>query len=166
MCANEAKELNIQDEQGAVAKYANYFKNSGITEEAANAAGILARSKGKAGFSIARDAGEKVYAGHRAVFISNEVAMKPLLLAMLTMLTACSAPQDDKPIKPTVHRLDKVEFHRYQISESEYMLLVDIPDRYVDRRCAIYVNESTGTSSNLNCNFDDAGSPLPEGGAE
>ena len=41
------------------------------------------------------------------------------------------------------------------------MVLIDIPDKYAPRRCAVYVNEIT-RSSLLNCNFDDAGAPFPQ----
>ena len=67
-------ELNIRDEQGSVADYANYFKNSGITKEAADAGGLLARAKGQTGFAIARDASDDVYAAHSASLISDEAA--------------------------------------------------------------------------------------------
>lgn len=68
-------ELNIRDEQGGVSDYASYFKNSAIAEKDADAAGLLARPKGKAGFAIARDAGEDVFASHSAGIISDEAAL-------------------------------------------------------------------------------------------
>ena len=68
-------ELNIRDEQGGVSAYASYFKNSGITEATADSAGLLARPKGKVGFSIARDAGEDVFSAHSAGIISDEAAL-------------------------------------------------------------------------------------------
>jgi hypothetical protein len=46
-------ELNIRDEQGSVSDYARYFRDSGITEDAAQSRGLLARGKGRAGFSLA-----------------------------------------------------------------------------------------------------------------
>lgn len=67
--------LNIRDGQGGVSDYANFFRNSGITEQDANSEGLLARAKGKAGWSIARDAGENVYESHSAGIISDEAAL-------------------------------------------------------------------------------------------
>jgi diguanylate cyclase (GGDEF)-like protein len=66
--------LNIRDEQGSVADYANYFKATGIPEEAANAAGLLARAKGRTGFAIARDASDDIIASHSAGLLSDEAA--------------------------------------------------------------------------------------------
>jgi hypothetical protein len=59
-------ELNIRDNQGSIADYANYFRNSGITQEAAQARGLLARGAGKAGFAIARGGGESLFALHQS----------------------------------------------------------------------------------------------------
>ena len=54
-----------------------------------------------------------------------------------------------------------VQFHRYQLGAGEHMTLIDIPDKYVPRRCALFTNEATGHEL-LNCNFDAAGSSFPE----
>lgn len=59
-------ELNIRDGQGSTSDYASYFKHSDVTEEEANAAGLLARAKGRAGFSIAKSASEDVFALHQS----------------------------------------------------------------------------------------------------
>jgi hypothetical protein len=88
-------------------------------------------------------------------------------LAILLLLTACGARTEpvDHPSKPIVVAhpvVTAVSFHRYAISESEHMVIIDIPDRFVPRRCAVYVNELTKTSSSLNCNFDETSSPMPE----
>jgi hypothetical protein len=66
--------LNIRDEQGSAADYASYFKNAEVTEAAADAAGLLARSKGRTGFTIARDASPDTFAAHSAGVISDEAA--------------------------------------------------------------------------------------------
>lgn len=67
--------LNIREEQGSVADYANYFKNAGISKETADAEGLLARAKGRAGFSIARDASPDLLAAHSANLLSDEAAL-------------------------------------------------------------------------------------------
>jgi len=54
-----------------------------------------------------------------------------------------------------------VQSHTYQIGAGQQMTLVDIPDQYVPRRCALFTNEATGRQL-LSCNFDAAGSPFPE----
>lgn len=67
-------ELNIRDNQGSTGDYANYFKNSGLSEEDANARGLLARAKGKAGFAIARDGSEDVFALHQSGRLTDSQA--------------------------------------------------------------------------------------------
>lgn len=67
-------ELNIRDEQGSVGDYANYFKNSDISETEANTRGLLARAKGKAGFSIAKGASDDLFALHQAGRLSDAQA--------------------------------------------------------------------------------------------
>jgi thioredoxin reductase len=67
-------ELNIRDNQGSVADYANYFRNSGITQQAAESRGLLARGTGKAGFSIARGSGESLFGLHQSGRISDAQA--------------------------------------------------------------------------------------------
>lgn len=68
-------ELNIRDNQGETSDYANYFRNTpDITEEDAQSRGLLARSKGRAGFRIARDASEDVFALHQSKRLSDAQA--------------------------------------------------------------------------------------------
>lgn len=67
-------ELNIRDEQGSVSDYANYFRNSGITEEEAVAKGLLGRAKGKAGFSIGKNASDDLYALHQSGKLTDAAA--------------------------------------------------------------------------------------------
>lgn len=68
-------ELNIREEQGSVADYAQHFKAGGTTQEAAEQQGLLARAKGRAGFEIARSASEDTLAAHRAGLLSDEAAL-------------------------------------------------------------------------------------------
>lgn len=68
-------ELNIREEQGSVADYVQHFKASGITKEAADELGLLARAKGRAGFAIARDGTDDLRAAHRADRLSDEAAL-------------------------------------------------------------------------------------------
>lgn len=67
-------ELNIRDGQGSISDYANYIRNSGVTEADAKARGLLARAKGKAGFSIGRGASDDVFALHQSGEISDAQA--------------------------------------------------------------------------------------------
>jgi len=67
--------LNIRDGQGSVADYAQFFKAAGLTKDAADRAGLLARGKGKSGFAIARDASPDLLATHRAGNLSDEAAL-------------------------------------------------------------------------------------------
>ena len=68
-------QLNIREEQGSVADYVQYFKDSGITREAADERGLLARAKGRTAFAIARDASPDLAAAHRAGVLSDEAAL-------------------------------------------------------------------------------------------
>lgn len=58
-----------------------------------------------------------------------------------------------------------VKSQSYRLGVAEHMLLIDIPDRYVPRRCAVYVNETT-RSTIMNCNFDSVGEPFPQAAEE
>jgi hypothetical protein len=63
MAVKLAAEANIRDGQGITEDYAHYFKHSRqLTGEQADADGLLARPKGKAGWDLARNASENVYA--------------------------------------------------------------------------------------------------------
>jgi hypothetical protein len=55
-------ESNIREGQGSIKDYANYFRNTEITEQEARARGLLARVKGKTGFVIGKSAVDDVYA--------------------------------------------------------------------------------------------------------
>ena len=68
-------EMNIRDEHGSVSDYANYFKNSGISESEAKSRGLLGRAKGQAGFRIAMDASPDLLAAHRAGLLSDDAAL-------------------------------------------------------------------------------------------
>jgi hypothetical protein len=67
-------ELNIQDEQGEVKDYVNYFQGSGISKEDANSRGLLARTKGERGFAIANEGSAELIAAHRADAFGDEAA--------------------------------------------------------------------------------------------
>lgn len=59
-------ESNIRDGQGSIKDYAQYFRNTEITEESARERGLLSRSKGEAGFRIGKSAVDDVYAAFLA----------------------------------------------------------------------------------------------------
>jgi hypothetical protein len=77
-------ELNILDEKGEVKDYANYFRNTSITEDKAAQRGLLSRAKGRAGFRIGTGAGPDLYAAYQAGRI-NEAR---------TLAIATAAPND------------------------------------------------------------------------
>lgn len=82
-----------------------------------------------------------------------------LAIALISGWSSSSAPAP-RPVRlpPTV---TTVQHHSYRLGESEHMVLIDIPDKYVPRRCMVYVNELT-RSSLLNCNFDSVGESFPQ----
>lgn len=59
-------EMNIRDGQGTVGDYADYFRNTEITPEQAQARGLVSRAKGQAGWEIGKNASEDLYALFRA----------------------------------------------------------------------------------------------------
>jgi hypothetical protein len=77
-------ELNILDEKGEVKDYANYFRNTTITEDKAAQRGLLSRAKGRSGFRIGTGAGPDLYAAYQAGRI-NEAR---------TLAIATAAPGD------------------------------------------------------------------------
>lgn len=96
--------------------------------------------------------------------------MRIILVAFL-LLAGCGArtepvKQDDKVITPKVPLVTTVTFHRYSISDTEHLIIMDIPDKYLPRRCAIFVNETTKTSNSIGCDFDSVGERMPEQGTE
>lgn len=52
---------NIRDGAGKVVDYANFFRHSKIEKSAAEAEGLLAKDKGRAGWALGRDAGQKLF---------------------------------------------------------------------------------------------------------
>lgn len=67
-------EANIRDGQGSVGDYANYIRNSEISEAEASSRGLLARDKGRAGFAIGRNASDDLYALYRDGKVSDTQA--------------------------------------------------------------------------------------------
>ena len=67
-------ELNIRDGQGKVKDYVNFFKESGIDRQAADAKGLLARATGKRSFTIANQGSDELIAAVRADQIGDEAA--------------------------------------------------------------------------------------------
>lgn len=54
-------ESNIRSEKGTVKDYANYFRNSDISQEEAYSRGLLARDKGRKGWAIGKYAENELY---------------------------------------------------------------------------------------------------------
>jgi hypothetical protein len=68
-------ELNIRDGQGTVGDYANYFRNSQITEDQAQQGSLLSRPKGRAGWAIGKGAEDDLYSAYQAGRISEPKAV-------------------------------------------------------------------------------------------
>jgi hypothetical protein len=69
-------EANIRDGQGDLEDFAYYFRKSGISQQEAEAKGLLRDDgKGKAGFLIANEATEDVYAGLMAGKVDSGMAV-------------------------------------------------------------------------------------------
>lgn len=68
-------EMNIRDGQGATGDYANYFRNSEVTEAQAKERGLLSRTKGKDGWTLGKLAGNDLYALYRGDKISEAQAV-------------------------------------------------------------------------------------------
>mgnify|MGYP000028113015 CR=1 FL=1 len=67
-------ELNILEGQGSIDDYAQFFRETGISEQAADKRGLLARSKGKTGFLVGKFASDDTWAAYRSGKISAEKA--------------------------------------------------------------------------------------------
>lgn len=94
-----------------------------------------------------------------------------LIPCLIIFLIGCGAQvepvkQDDKYVLPKIPLVTTVTFHRYSISDTEHLIIMDIPDKFVPRRCAVFVNETTKTSNSIGCDFDSVGQPMPEQGTE
>lgn len=68
-------EANIRDGQGEVSDYATYFKGTEISEAEARARGLLSRAKGKAGWVLAKNAADDLYASWRAGNVTDAQAV-------------------------------------------------------------------------------------------
>lgn len=68
--------LNIREGQGQVRDYVTFIKDAGMTEEQAEAEGILARATGKNAFTIAKDGSDLLIAAHGEGIISDMAATK------------------------------------------------------------------------------------------
>jgi hypothetical protein len=82
-------EMNIRDGQGTVGDYANYFRSKPMTEEEADARGLLARAKGQAGWALGKMATDDLYALYRGGKIKEEQAV-----AIATAAPASAGPQE------------------------------------------------------------------------
>ena len=97
--------------------------------------------------------------------------MKPFLLILLISLVSCGTRTEQveyvSPVKQTapVHIVNTLAFKRYALSDSEHVFIIDVDDKYVQRCCMVFIDDTTKTS-HMNCNFDDAGGALPEDNAE
>lgn len=88
------------------------------------------------------------------------IAIAVAIILGLTLVAGWTSSPKEQPVRyPPV--VKKVKHQNYRLSESERLVLIDIPDKYVPRRCAVYVDDVTKTS-HMNCNFDDAGAPFPQ----
>jgi hypothetical protein len=68
-------QFNIRDGNGSLDDYANYFKNTAISEADARAAGLLDRAQGKAGWLLGRAASDDLTALYRAGKIEAREAL-------------------------------------------------------------------------------------------
>jgi len=88
-------EANIRDGQGDLEDFAYYFRKSGISQQDAEAKGLLRDDgKGKAGFLIANDAAEDVYAGLMAGKIESGMAV----------IIASGAPKSGGAVNESIQR--------------------------------------------------------------
>ncbi|MGE0344092.1 MAG: hypothetical protein AB7O86_13620, partial [Porticoccaceae bacterium] len=79
-------ELNIRDGQGKVKDYVGYFGGKQITEEEADARGLLARATGRRAFTIANKGSQDLIAAHGVDKLSDDAATQ----------IAEAAPNDDR----------------------------------------------------------------------
>ncbi|WP_263082161.1 LPD5 domain-containing protein [Endozoicomonas sp. Mp262] len=68
--------LNIREGQGKVRDYVGFIQSTGLTEEEADAQGILARATGRRAYTIATQGGDTLIAAHGAGEITDEAATR------------------------------------------------------------------------------------------
>lgn len=92
--------------------------------------------------------------------------MKRTIIGVVVMLFFISmAFTTYKPVHlsttgKTTNQVGRVVSKIYPLSNHEHMIIIDIPDKYAPRRCAIFTDDNAHTSV-MNCNFDGAGDQFP-----
>ena len=91
----------------------------------------------------------------------------PIILSCTIILIGCSN-HEEQPAQPRASIQGDVqgEFRskQYHISDTEHVVIFDIPDRDIQNRCWVYINDSTRTS-NMRCD-DNGDAQLPAQGQE
>lgn len=90
-------------------------------------------------------------------------------LALLASIYGCGETQhaQEKPLQPRKLTVaGAFQTKRIQITDTEYVRVLDLPDRIMPTRCWVYVNDVTKTS-HMHCDSDEATTQdLPIQGAE
>ena len=105
-------ELNIRDEQGEVKDYVVYFENSGITEADAKARGLLGRTVGQRGWSIASKGSPELIAAHRSGVVPDDAAAGIATLApndSRIQAVGLRAVQDNKSTPAVLNTVQAVQ---------------------------------------------------------
>lgn len=118
-------ELNIRDSQGSIHDYAAYFRSSGIAEAEAVDRGLLARSKGRAGWTIAHSGGDALFAAHRAGRITDAAAEAIAQAAPgsdAIQSVGLRAVMDDRPLQVAVNTMRAVMAAGVKSSGDQYQV--------------------------------------------
>jgi hypothetical protein len=127
-------ELNIKDEKGEIPDYANYFKNSGISEEEAVSRGLLSRNKGVLGFEIGTKSTPDLYSLYQDGKLTDRQAAAIARTAPgndALQQVGIKAALKGAPIEQAVNQMRALEGEYGSLPPSEQQSLFGSDDRAI-----------------------------------
>ncbi len=103
--------LNIREGQGQVKDYINFIKDTDMTEQQAEAQGILARNTGQQAFAIAKKGSDLLVDAHSQGIVSDNAAVKISEAAPnneALQVVGLKAIEDGKPVNVAVNMVKAV----------------------------------------------------------
>ena len=79
--------------------------------------------------------------------------MKIIVSVCLILILIGCANEKSKPMAPVSPMVGEFKAKSIQVGDQDRVIIVDVPDRYMPRRCVIYTGPNR---SNMDCSFDAA----------